>query len=74
MAKTKATAGGKGKPDPDEVIQRGVKMRREYGDWLDRFAAHQRIGLSSLIDRALEAHAAATGFEAPPQRMPERTP
>ena len=67
MARPKKPAG---KPKPDDVMQRGIKMTRAYGDWLDRFAAKERVGLSTLIDIALVALAETKGFEPPPERTP----
>jgi len=53
-----------------DVIVKVIKMRQEYADWLDRFATMERVSLASLFDRALSTHAARTGFEAPPERVP----
>src|SRR5689334_13580875 len=61
---------GKGKPDPDQMVTRALKMRQEYADWLERFATRERVNLSSLIDRALSAHAQQVSFESPPERIP----
>jgi hypothetical protein len=65
MAKAK-----KGKPDPDEMVTRAIRMRQEYADWLDRFASKERTSLAALFDRALATHAEQVGFEAPPERVP----
>jgi predicted DNA-binding ribbon-helix-helix protein len=53
-----------------QLVTRALKMRPEYAKWLESFAARERINLSSLIDRALSAHAQQTGFDAPPARTP----
>jgi hypothetical protein len=58
------------KPNLDEMTTRALKMRREYADWLERFASFERVTLAALIDRALSSHAQHTGFEQPPQRTP----
>jgi hypothetical protein len=68
MAKAKKPA--KGKPDPDQMVVRALKMRQEYADWLDRFASKERVSLAALFDRALASHATQMGFEAPPERIP----
>lgn len=71
MAKAKrGTAGPKARPDPDLMVTRALKMRREYADWLERFASMERVSLAALFDRALASHAARAGFEAPPERVP----
>jgi hypothetical protein len=62
--------GGKVKPDLDLMVTRALKMRQEYADWLERFAARERVNLASLIDRALASHAREAGFETPPERVP----
>jgi hypothetical protein len=58
------------KPNPNEMVTRALRMRQEYADWLDRFAAKERVNLASLFDRALATHAAHAGFEPPPERVP----
>jgi hypothetical protein len=64
-------------PNPDAVETHGsaravvtkvVKMTESYAEWLERFATHERVNLSSLIDRALSDHAEQTGFDPPPDR------
>jgi hypothetical protein len=60
----------RGKPNPDQMVTRAVRMRQEYAAWFERFAQNQRVSLASLMDRALSAHAEQTGFESPPQRVP----
>ena len=67
MAKKTA---GKAKPNPDEMVTRALKMRQEYADWLDRFAAKERTSLAALFDRALATHAERAGFDTPPERVP----
>jgi hypothetical protein len=71
MAKAKGGAAKAGaKPDPDEMVTRALKMRREYADWLERFAAMERVSLAALLDRALASHALRQGFQVPPDRVP----
>jgi hypothetical protein len=71
MAKAKrGAAKAKAKPDPDQMVTRALKMRQEYADWLEKFAATERVSLASLFDRALASHADREGFEAPPRRVP----
>jgi hypothetical protein len=53
-----------------EMLAKGVRMTREYSDWLDRLAAQERMSVSTLIDRALADYAKQSGFEAPPARVP----
>jgi hypothetical protein len=67
MAK-KAT--DKAKADPDEMVPRTIKMRQAYAEWFERFATHERVSLSALVDRALSVHAQQIGFEPPPERLP----
>ena len=45
-----------------EMLAKGVRMTREYSDWLDRLASHERMSVSTLIDRALAAYAKGGGF------------
>jgi hypothetical protein len=68
MAK-KAAKRGPAKSDA-VMVPRTFKVSAAYAEWLDRFAAAERVNLSSLIDRALASHAAAAGFETPPERTP----
>ena len=53
-----------------EMLAKGVRMTREYSDWLDRLADRERMSVSTLIDRAVTAYARETGFEPPPGRVP----
>jgi hypothetical protein len=66
MAKKKA-----GKPDPDEMVTRAIRMRQEYAAWLDRLASADRSTIAGVIDRALASYAKAIAFKDDP---PERTP
>lgn len=68
MAKRKAAA--KAAKGDVSSVPRTFRVSITYAEWLDRFATRERMNLSTLIDRALAAHAAATGFEAPPERTP----
>jgi hypothetical protein len=63
-------AAARKKPGPGEMVTRALKMRQEYADWLEGFAAKERVNLASLIDRALVTHAERAGFRAPPDRVP----
>jgi hypothetical protein len=46
-----------------------VKGRREWKEWVDRLAAHDRSSVNELIDRALARYARWIGFEeVPPER------
>jgi hypothetical protein len=56
------------KPKPGQLVTRALKMTESYAEWLERFATHERVNLSSLIDRALSDHAEQTGFDPPPDR------
>jgi hypothetical protein len=67
MAKPKAK---KKTPAGPEMLAKGVRMTREYSDWLDRLAGHERMSVSTLIDRAVAAYAQQTGFDPPPGRVP----
>jgi hypothetical protein len=69
MAKVKKPAA-KGKPGPDEMVVRALKMRQEYAEWLEQFASKERVNLASLFDRALATHAQQSGFREPPERVP----
>jgi hypothetical protein len=60
----------KTKPSPDEMVTRAFRMRQAYADWLDQFAAKERVSLAALFDRALSTHAERAGFEVPPERVP----
>jgi hypothetical protein len=70
MAKAKKGSAKARKPNPDDMVTRALRMRQEYADWLDRFAAVERVSLAALFDRALASHATRTGFEPPPGRVP----
>ena len=60
-----------GKPDPKEVIQWGVKMTREYQDWLGALASFDRCTMAGLFDRAVASYAKQIGFNGrPPERVP----
>ncbi len=68
MEMAKANAKPKAKAKPDRLVTRALKMTGDYAAWLERFAARERVSLSSLIDRALSAHADQTKFDPPPAR------
>lgn len=53
-----------------EMLAKGVRMTREYSDWLDRLASQERMSVSTLIDRALADYAKRISFESPPARVP----
>ena len=64
MAKTKK------KQPPDaapEMLAKGVRMTRDYSNWLDRLANRERMSVSTLIDRAVTAYAQQIGFDTPPR-------
>jgi predicted DNA-binding ribbon-helix-helix protein len=67
MAKAKKKQSQSAGP---EMLAKGIRMTREYSDWLDRLADRERMSVSTLIDRAVTAYARETGFEAPPMRVP----
>jgi hypothetical protein len=69
MAKAKAKKKPPASAAP-EMLAKGVRMTREYSDWLDRLADRERMSVATLIDRAVTAYARETGFEAPPVRVP----
>ncbi len=59
------------KPDPKEVITWGLRMTREYQEWLNRLATHDRCTMAGLIDRAVANYAKQIGFNGqPPDRVP----
>jgi hypothetical protein len=45
-----------------------IRGTNEWRDWLDRFAAHQRVTPTALVDQALAEAARRAGFEDPPPR------
>jgi hypothetical protein len=59
------------KANPDEVIAKALKVRREYAEWMERLAAFDRSTVAGMMDRALARYAQEIGFnERPPQRTP----
>lgn len=46
----------------------GIKMSREFKEWLDRFAARERADVTYLLEHGLAALAKARKFEPPPPR------
>jgi len=46
----------------------GVRMSRDYLDWLERLSEKERCGKADVIDRALAKYADIIGFEPPPKR------
>ena len=63
----------KKKPTPPaapEMLARGIRMTREYADWLDQLASSERMSVATLIDRAVAAYAKQMGFKVPPDRVP----
>jgi hypothetical protein len=68
MARPKKATKPK-KPSPIRTF--GFKGTVDWGEWLGRFAEHQRTSLAGVIDRALAKLAEAEGFdEPPPPRVP----
>jgi hypothetical protein len=53
------------RPEPIIFSIRGSK---EWRDWLGRFAAHQRVNPTALIDQVLTEAARRSGFPSPPPR------
>jgi hypothetical protein len=65
----------KPKPEPKraarvEMTTRGVRMTIAYAAWIDKLAASERMGVATLIDRAVADYAKNIGFEPPPERVP----
>jgi hypothetical protein len=52
------------------MTTRGLRMTEAYAEWIDQFAAVERMGVATLIDRAVAAYAKQVGFTAPPERVP----
>jgi hypothetical protein len=67
MARPKKKAAKGGAP---QMTTRGLRMTVAYAEWIDEFAASERMGVATLIDRAVAAYAKETGFKAPPERVP----
>jgi hypothetical protein len=59
----------KGKPDPNAMTTRAIRMRQEYADWLEQLASFDRSTIAGLIDRALANYGKTIGFE---KGAPER--
>jgi hypothetical protein len=55
-------------PDSPKATTRGLRMKEEYAKWIDEFAASERMGVATLIDRAVAAYAKQAGFRNPPDR------
>jgi hypothetical protein len=67
MARPKKRAPGGGAL---KMTTRGLRMTEEYAKWIDEFASSERMGVATLIDRAVAAYAKEAGFKAPPERVP----
>jgi hypothetical protein len=65
MGRKKKLASEPGEPPPAVY---GVRMSRNYLDWLDRLSKKERCGKADVIDRALAKYAELVGFEPPPER------
>ena len=53
------------------LTQHGVRMTREYQEWLSRLASHDRCTMAGLIDRAVTSYAKQIEFNGqPPERVP----
>lgn len=68
------TLGRKKKP-PGESVRKPVALNIKgdplWREWVERAAAHSRMGVSAYIDFALARAAKAEGFtEKPPERLP----
>jgi hypothetical protein len=58
------------KPKPHKMTTRGLRMTEDYAAWLDSLADQERMGVSTLVDRAVAAYAKSVGFKEPPLRVP----
>ena len=67
MAKPKKKASP---PSGPQMLAKGIRMTREYADWLERLASSERMSVSTLIDRAIADYARRAGFQEPPERVP----
>jgi hypothetical protein len=67
MAKAKKKAP---RPGGARMTTRGLRMTEAYAEWIDQFAAAERMGVATLIDRAVAAYAKQVGFKTPPERVP----
>lgn len=56
-------------PDRTGMVTKVIRVRREYADWLDCFASHQRANPAILIDRAVAEYAERVGFDPAPPRL-----
>jgi hypothetical protein len=52
-----------------KMTTRGFRMTAEYAEWIGEFAASERMGVATLIDRAMADYAKKSGFKAPPGRV-----
>jgi hypothetical protein len=68
IAVAKKKTGPKPKVEGVREVLIGVKCRRSYKEWVERFARKRRTTPSQLIDVALMDLARADGFEPPPER------
>jgi hypothetical protein len=66
MARPKKKAPGGGAP---KMTTRGLRMTSEYAKWIDEFATSERMGVATLIDRAVADYAKRAGFKTPPGRV-----
>jgi hypothetical protein len=67
MAKAKKRPS---RPTGGKMTTRGLRMTEAYAEWIDRLASSERMGVATLIDRAVAAYAKQAGFELPPERVP----
>jgi len=68
MAKARKPAA---RADSKGVVQLGVRVTREYREWLEDVASYDRRTMAGLVDAAVQHYAQAIGFKKPP---PERVP
>ena len=54
----------------EKMTTRGLRMSEVYAAWIDEFAASERMGVATLIDRAVADYAKRLGFKTPPERVP----
>jgi hypothetical protein len=62
-------------PESPEPVKKSIAQNifsirgtAKWREWLDRFAAHQRVTPTALIDQALTEAARRAGFDTPPPR------
>jgi hypothetical protein len=56
-------------PGRSQLTTRGLRMTVAYAEWIDEFAPSERMGVATLIDRAVADYAKQVGFRTPPERV-----